>query len=311
MPITTHLPVVIGVDGTEHSDRAVRYGVAEARRRKTGITLVHAVHETAPMAAMLPLHSVESFLEAGRRLVNDAERLALELDPDLDVGTTVEAGSRVHVLVHVGEHASVIVLGHRDRTLAGRLRAGSTATGVAARAHCPVVSVPQGWADGETHGRIVVGVDESEASHDAVDVAFAEAQRRGATLLALHSWRLPNAYDDIVESRVMQEEWIAAAKQTLDRTLEPWRAVYTDVRVETDLRHEYPGHALVDASQTADLLVLGRRGHGGPLGVHLGSIARLLIREGRCPVLVAPQHAKHEPRAEERLRARGEASPQA
>lgn len=310
MTIPTQLPVVVGVDGTEHGDRAVRYAVAEARRRKTGITLVHAVHETAPMAAMLPLYSVEAFVEVGRRLVADAERFALELDPDVDVATSVQAGSKVGVLVHAGEHASAIVLGHRSRSLAGRMLPGSTASGVAARAHCPVISVPEWWSAGDVHGRVVVGVDESEASHDAVDIAFGEAQRRRATLLAVHAWRLPSAYDDIIESRVMHDEWLGSAKQKLEETLAPWRELYTDVKVETELRHEYPGHALVLASEGADVIVVGRRGHGAPLGIHLGSIARLLVREGRCPVTIAPQHAKHEPRAEDRLRRDDEASPQ-
>src|SRR5512134_3754662 len=117
----TGLPVVVGIDGSEQSDRALRYAVEEARRRGVGITLVHAVHETAPMAAMLPLYSVESFAEVGRRLVGDAERLALEIHPDVEVGTSVKGGSRVGVLVDAGKHASQIVLGHRSRSLAGRV----------------------------------------------------------------------------------------------------------------------------------------------------------------------------------------------
>ncbi len=102
----TSLPIVVGVDGSEQSDRAVRYAVIEARRRGCGITLVHAIHETAPMAAMLPLYSIEAFTEVGRRLVEDAEKLAHDLDPDVDVGTSVKAGSRVGVLVDAGEKAS-------------------------------------------------------------------------------------------------------------------------------------------------------------------------------------------------------------
>lgn len=305
-------PVVVGIDGTEHSDRAVRYAVAEARRRGAPLTLVNAVHETAPMAAMLPLYSVEAFVEVGRRLVGDAEKLVDELDPEIEVGTTVRGGSRVGVLVEEGEHASLIVLGHRSRHGAGRVLSSSTTTGVAARAHCPVVSVPDTWSSEEPHGRIVVGVDESEASHDALRVAFEEARRRKATLVVLHAWRLPSAYDDIAWSRGEVEDWLRTAGEDMDKTLAPFRESFPDVAVEVDLRHEYAGPALLSATEGADLIIVGRRGHGAPLGIYLGSLARMLIREGHCPVVVAPLHARHTPSAEERLLVTdGESMPQA
>jgi len=301
----TGLPVVVGVDGSEQSDRAVHYAAEEARRRGVGMTLVHAVHETAPMAAMLPLYSVESFAEVGRRIVGDAERLALGLQPDVEIGTSVKGGSRVGVLVDAGEHASLIVIGHRSRSLTGRVLTSSTTTGVAARAHCPVVSVPDTWVPGAQHGRVVVGVDESGASHDALDLAFREARSRGARLVVMHAWRLPTAYDDISYSRVAVEEWMGEAREEMEKTLAPFRDAYKDVEVEIDLRHEYAGPALAESTEGADLLVVGRRGHGAPMGVYLGSLARMLIREGKCPVEIAPQHERHAPRAEERLLGNG------
>ncbi len=303
-------PIVVGVDGSEQSDRAVRYAVAEARRGGAGITLVHAVHETAPMAAMLPLYSMESFTEVGQRLVDDAERLALELDPDVDVSTSVQSGGRVGVLVEAGEHASLVVLGHRARSLAGRVLASSTTTGVGARAHCPVVSVPDCWVPGREYGRVVVGIDESSASHDAVSLAFGEAHRRNAQLVVMHAWRLPTAYDDISYSRISADEWMGSAREEMEKTLAPFRDVYPDVDVDIDLRHEYAGPALAAATEGADLIVVGRRGHGAPMGIYLGSLARMLVREGKCPVEIAPQHSRHEPTAEERLMTGREAPPE-
>jgi nucleotide-binding universal stress UspA family protein len=307
----TNLPVVVGVDGSEQGERALRYAVAEARRRECGVLLVNAVHETAPMAAMLPLYSVEAFAEVGRRLVDEAAGLVREIDSGIEVTTSVRGGSRVGVLVDAAEHASVVVLGHRSRSRAGRVLTHSTTTGVAARAHCPVVSVPDGYVAGEQRGRVVVGIDQSEASHDALDVAFGEARRRKAALVALHAWRLPTAYDDIDYSRIAVDEWMSMAGEEIEKTLAPFREVYPDVEVEVDLRHEYAGPALLGATEEADLVVVGRRGHGAPLGIYLGSLARLLIREAKCPVEVTPQHPRHAPAAEERLLAEEEVSPQA
>ncbi|HSE07024.1 MAG TPA: universal stress protein [Nocardioidaceae bacterium] len=310
MVAETNLPIVVGVDGSEHSDRAVRYGVEEARRRGTGLTLVHAVHETAPMAAMLPLYSVEAFAEVGQRLVHDAERLVHGIDRGIEVGTSVQAGSRVGVLVDAGEHASLVVIGHRSRSMAGRVLTHSTSTGVAARAHCPVVSVPEAWAPGGAVGRVVVGVDESDASHDALDLAFKEARRRKAALVALHAWRLPTAYVDMGYSQLAVDESMGEARGEIEKIAEPFREVYSDVDVEISVQHDYPGPALLEAAQGADVVVVGRRGHGAPLGIYLGSLARMLIREGTCPVEVAPQHPRHALRAEDRLLAEDQIAPQ-
>jgi nucleotide-binding universal stress UspA family protein len=295
------LPIVVGVDGSEQSDRAVQYAVVDARRRGTGIVLVHAIHETAPMAAMLPLYSLESFAEVGQRIVEDAERLALELDPDVDVSTSVKGGSRVGVILDASEHASLVVLGHRSRSLARRVLAHSTTTGIAARAHCPVVSVPDTWPEDGTHGRVVVGIDASPASHDALDLAFQEARRRSSKLVVMHAWRLPTAYDDIAYTRVAVEEWLASAREEMEKTLAPFREAYPTVEVELDLRHDYAAPALAASTEGADLIVVGRRGHGAPLGIYLGSLARMLIREGSCPVEITPQHPRHTPTAEDRL----------
>lgn len=296
------IPIVVGVDGTDQSMRAVRYAVAEAERQECGLRLVHAIHETAPLAPMLPLVSVETFEEVGDRIVADAKQLVYDLaDGATPVETAVKAGNRTHVLCEAGEDARAIVLGHRDRTVLGRVFTSSTTTGVAARAHCPVICVPASWAAGREHGRVVVGLDGSAPSLDALALAFAAAAEREAALTVLHAWKLSGVYDDIISNRVSMEDWRATTLEQMEQLVSEWRSFYPDVDVEVDLRHQYPAPALVGASEGADLIVLGRRGHGAPLGVYLGSIARTLIRESRCPVEIAPHHPRREAMSPERL----------
>jgi nucleotide-binding universal stress UspA family protein len=297
----TNLPVVVGVDGSEQGDRAVRFAVMEARRREVPILIVHAVHETAPMSARLPRLKVAQLTEVGRRLVDDAERLVRDIDPAIDVRKSVKAGSRVGTLVDTGADASVIVLGHRSRSLASRVRTSSTTTGVAARAHCPVISVPESWVEGSDVGRIVVGVDGSDAAHDALDLGFREARRRGASLVALHAWRLPVVYGEVGYPTEMVDDWMTPAAEEMGQTLAPFQETYPDVKTEVDLQHEFAAPALLRATENTDLIVVGRRGHGAPWGIYLGSLARMLVREGKCPVEISPQHGRDVPKVEERL----------
>lgn len=287
--VTTSLPVVVGVDGDAQSDRALRYAVAEAHRHGAGITVVHAINETQPIATPVALYNVDAFGDVARRLVTDAEKVVHELDPELSVRTVVEPGPCADVLARVGDHASAIVVGHRDRSLVSRILTHSVATGVAARAHSPVVVVREGWEEPQEPGPVVVGVDEATTEHDALEVAFAEAERRGRRLVVLHAWRLPTAYDAQLVSQVAVEEWRAEAVDRLSSALAPLRKEHADVEVEVDARHEHPASALVKASVGADLVVVGRRGHAAPFGHHLGSTGRALIREAACPVMVAPQ----------------------
>lgn len=304
-------PVVVGVDGTDQSRQAVRFAVQEARRHGCGVFLVHVIHETAPMAPMLPLISVETLEQVGDKIVADAKELVQEIAPDVAVETLVKPGSRTQVLCEVGKNARMIVLGHRERSMLGRVFTQATTTGVAARAHTPVVSVPADWDPERRHERVLVGLDGSAPSKDALGLGFQATADRGASLTVVHAWKLPVGYDEMVASDEMIERWMAEAKEQMEKIVLPWREVYPDVEVDVVLRSQFPAEALAEASEEADLVVIGRRGYGAPLGFYLGSIARALIREAHCPVEVAPHRRHHEMEAEEPLLKGDQVSPQA
>jgi nucleotide-binding universal stress UspA family protein len=77
-------------------------------------------------------------------------------------------------------------------------------------------------------------------------------------------------------------------KQRLSELVQALGAEYPGVDAEVDVRHEPPAAALVDCSRDADLLLLGRHGHGAPLGFYLGPVARAMIWEAQCPVQITP-----------------------
>lgn len=304
-------PIVVGVDGTDQSMLAVRYAAREAQSLGCGIRLVHATPEIVPMAPMLPLISVETLDQMSHRIVNGAKQVAYDMtDGEVPVDKLIRSGSRVHILVEASEDARLIVLGHRDRSIFGRVFTSSTCTGVASRAHSPVVCVPTEWTLGNRHGSVVVGVEGPVHSQDTLAVAFAAAEKRKAKLSVLHAWRLPSPYDDLIDSQVALEECKESATAMLEGVLRDWREAYPGVDVEIDVRHQYTAPALLGATEGAGLLVLGRRGHVGPIGFHLGSTARTLIREARCPVEITPTLRAQEPPSV-RLMTADQMSPQA
>ena len=285
------LPVLVGVDGSEESLLAVRYGVDAAHRAGCGLQLAHAVPEVVPMTPMLPLVGVETLEETGRRILRTAHRAADRFgDGTVPVEESMRIGSRVHFLDMLSEHARLLVVGHRRRSGVGRVLTASTTTGVATRAHCPVVCVPPTWAPEKRHGCVLVGVEDCAHAVEPLTTAFRAASERRARLTVVHAWKLPSPYDDIVVARTHGEEWQRETSRQLAEAMAALREEFPEVHVEVDVRHETPATALTEASRRADLLVVGRHGHGGPLGFRLGSVTRALLREASCPVEVVPRH---------------------
>ena len=281
-------PVVVAVDGTDDGDRALRYGVEEARRRDCGLRLVHVPHETIPMAPMLPMFAAPTLHEIGAQILKEQEQQARAIGGDeLPVEVILEHGPRVAAILEAAQDARAIVVGPRPASLA-KLVVGSTTCGVAARAHCPVICVPKGWSGPAARPKVVAGVDGSPASGPVLDAAFEAADERRADLVVLHAWRPSGQYDAAIGGRAFVREWVEQAERELAEIVAGRRERHPDVRTRLELRYQRPAVALSELARGADLLVLGRRGRGAPLGLSLGTTARALIRSEVCPVEVVP-----------------------
>jgi nucleotide-binding universal stress UspA family protein len=133
-------------------------------------------------------------------------------------------------------------------------------------------------------GRIVVGVDGSESSKNALRWAAKLAQATGDTIEAVTAWHYPQAYGwptvmedwrpDVDADKVLQE--------TLDEVFGPQRPPgLSAVVTEGNARD-----VLLAAGRGAEMLVVGSRGHGGFTGLLLGSVSAACAEHARCPVVV-------------------------
>jgi nucleotide-binding universal stress UspA family protein len=134
-------------------------------------------------------------------------------------------------------------------------------------------------------GRIVAGYDGSDSSLDALSWAVRQAILTGSTLEVVMTWEWPTSYgwavpipDDFdPESDV---------RKVLDTAIAGLLADHPDLKVESRLINGHPAPALVDASEGADLLVVGSRGHGEFVGMLVGSVSEHCVTNAHCPVLV-------------------------
>lgn len=127
-------------------------------------------------------------------------------------------------------------------------------------------------------GHIVVGIDGSDDSRRALDWAFDEAQRRGATLVLVHAWEYPLTYEVVppdmeqTHAEILHEEAV--------------RVLNRGVAVKTELIQRRAASALVRASADAELLVVGSRGRSPMLRTLLGSVSTACVHHAKCPVVV-------------------------
>jgi nucleotide-binding universal stress UspA family protein len=139
---------------------------------------------------------------------------------------------------------------------------------------------------------VVVGVDGSTNGQRALEWAVDEGRRRNERVVALHAWELPYPPAGFAIPVPPQnvDEIAESAAALLDKAV--GEVAVDGVVVEQRVVNAPPSTALVEASADADLVVVGARGHGGFLGLLLGSVSNQVAHHARCPVvIVRDEHA--------------------
>ncbi|MBG6226056.1 nucleotide-binding universal stress UspA family protein [Arthrobacter sp. CAN_A2] len=138
--------------------------------------------------------------------------------------------------------------------------------------------------------RIVVGVDGSQQSVEALRYAARLAPALDATILAVAAWDYPAEYPGYVP--LGTSEFADAAKIHLKNAVSKAYGEKVPRGLETTVVFAHPGKALVQASRDAALLIVGRRGHGSFRGLLLGSVSASCVSHAHCPVLVVHEGAE-------------------
>ncbi len=149
----------------------------------------------------------------------------------------------------------------------------------------------------ERHGRVVVGYDGSPGSVEALTWAAVEARARGASLSVLAAADLSAAASTGTPSLV---DGVRAGQERLAAEGVAWVAEVhgaippaDDPGTSAEVALTSPVSALVDASSSAELVVVGNRGHGRVAGALLGSVAFSVTASASCPVVVVRGGSAH------------------
>ncbi|MFH8369847.1 universal stress protein [Streptomyces sp. NPDC018031] len=141
----------------------------------------------------------------------------------------------------------------------------------------------------EEPGRIVVGVDGSDSSKQALRWAVRQAELAGDVVEALTAWDLPQyhgALGWLPPSSGDEAALESRASKELTEAVEETVGPRPPVEVRTEARYGTPASVLLHAAHGAALLVVGSRGLGGFAGLLLGSVAQHCAQHASCPVVV-------------------------
>jgi nucleotide-binding universal stress UspA family protein len=278
--------VVVAVAGTDVGP-ALTYTAADVRRRGGRVHVAHVVPALDLLGVPEPtVVEGDTLRRAGAAVVDEVTTELERMLPDTIVAAVLLHGAAVPELVRCarGADRTVLLRGARGWRRAVTL---STSNGVAAHARGPVVVVPSYWSpDADRERSVVVAVDDVLSVPGVVEAALEEAAARGGKIRVVHAWRFADTYEEVVltgETARLQEEEI---RRDLTRELHVLVKRHPEVEVEIVVTHAHAADLLVRESAAAGLLVMGRHRPALPVGPHLGSVVRAVLREAECPVLV-------------------------
>jgi nucleotide-binding universal stress UspA family protein len=147
---------------------------------------------------------------------------------------------------------------------------------------------------------IVVGVDGSPESKEALRWALEEAHLRETPVRAVWAWELPLEFEPLMAAVPLTPGYLPdgadTAEQLREVTERQLEAVVAEVarevpeaagvQVERQAVEGHPADVLVEAARGAELLVVGSRGRGGFTGLLLGSVSQACAHHASCPVVI-------------------------
>jgi nucleotide-binding universal stress UspA family protein len=282
--------ITVAVDGSEAANAALRWAAREAGQHKAPLRIVHSrsVPVTFGTEIVLAEDDVAAYRKAGQQLLDIAvqtvEAMRDEIG-DVEVHTELIGSPTIPTLIDLSKDCRMLVVGSRGLGAFRRSMLGSVSTAVARQAYCPVAVIHSAEDDPEPRrtGPVVVGVDGSVTSIEAIGVAFDEASHRNTDLVAVHAW------SDSTDFYVPDVDWPGLAnteESVLAESLAGWTERYPDVPVRRVVVKDRAARNLLARAEDAQLVVVGSHGRGGFAGMMLGSTSQALIHSVDCPIIV-------------------------
>jgi nucleotide-binding universal stress UspA family protein len=285
--------IVVGVDDSESSMRALAWAVEQAVAEHRALTLVHSIGAAAAFPGAAPASPAEApdgrGVE-GRRVLDRARAEVVRTAPGLEVHEVFRLTDPREALVELSHDAAMVVLGSRGRGKLPRLLLGSVGVALVRHAACPVV-VHRPGNPGLVRNGIVVGADASEDSRTVLEFAYREASLRDLPLTVLHClWDMQAAVSaaSMMPQPVAEPFDLETERMLLSEALAGMSEKYPEVAVHIEMARGLPQEALVRLGERMNLVVVGAHQSGRVSRMLFGLVSISVVEHATCPVAVVP-----------------------
>jgi nucleotide-binding universal stress UspA family protein len=275
-------PIVVGVDESDGSLAAVDWAADEAALRGTALRLVNATRWAEHQLPAVRV-SHEDRASQAQGVLGAMEERVRSRRPELAMTAEEIEDSPARVLLEAASRADLLIVGSHELGSAGGFILGSVGQEVVADAKQPVVLVRPDYRDdshgapgADGQGKVVLGLDVTDARDELMEFAFDCAARRDVPLCIVHSWHDPFFHHHRAASDG-DSGTRAEMASALSRAVRPFRDRFPAVKVFEDAAPGRPD---------ARLVVVGRRLAAS--GSHIGSVTHAAIHHAACPVAVVP-----------------------
>lgn len=285
--------VVVGIDGSTSSDKALEWALDQARLGHCPLTLVHAMDLLGPGQTTLSGASligrpdvVEALAKVGADVLEGAVRRARHLAPDLEMYDVLSQADPRNALLAASEHATMVVIGSRGRGPVASLLLGSVGVAVSKHADCPVVIVRPQEPD-ETHEGVLVGIDGTDLDHSVLELAFGIASLRTSPLTVLHCVSDASHLGPRADRAADDAHRLEDTRVRLQDAVRPMAEKFPDVVLDLELVRGFADQRLIERSRAVDVVVVGCRHPRFP-SLDFSSIAPTVVEHAHCAVAVVP-----------------------
>ncbi|WP_162891388.1 universal stress protein [Aeromicrobium sp. A1-2] len=274
--MTTTKPVVVGIKDKQPA--ALRFGLREARRAGVPVRVVHSAALPVQAAEFYTGYDAEDGVRmAGQQILDEARHFVEQEVAPPPVSYELSTGSAFDTLVRVSAGARLLVIGSDDLPWYERALGAAVAGHITRHADCVVVVVPEHAYPKQPVGGVVVTLDGDTSAAGPLRFAFEQADAAGHTLHVLHAAPPATLTADVQAIRVNIAEVLAG-----------WAETYPDVRVMPAFVFDDTDDAIVEASQHAELVVVGRP-HSRTVAYALSRpLATKVVGRAHCPVAIVP-----------------------
>ncbi|HET7734511.1 MAG TPA: universal stress protein [Nocardioidaceae bacterium] len=275
-------PIVVGYDVSPDSELAVRWAAAHAQAADLPLRVAIArgdLHTLSSWADDWTQGLADEWAERARKLLGEVGAA--------DAEVVVLDGLPADALIRESATAECLVVGGRGRSVPVGMLLGSVSQHVARHAGSPVVAV-RDQQDPDARS-VVVGIDGSPESHEALEFALHYAGLHALTVEAVSVPERLHLYSEGVSPLVVPQlaAELAAHEERVLREAADLMSRHPGVQAELrQAEPGSPGRELVEASHHAALVVVGSRGRGGFAGLLLGSVSAHVLHKAHCPVVV-------------------------